>query len=304
MIEDTAKTLVIIQGPIVSFGQGPNNSVEGFSATACIEKNVAVITGLRMSYVYVAWRSDFEKNRAHFDDLGAKNVEFLIIEEPESPDPDHRVKQHYSVLEGINACQGNRDFDTVMKIRSDMEIPKEVFLWCHKGISGGFGFIVSEMHSRPFYCGDFVYAASKVDMLRFLAIMVEKKDSMFHPTIAVDIGMAIVKSFSRQLRLSGQSNIARIVKYWGSVNELCNHWYSFKRNVIVPLPQELWSNIVWRGKKMDRILDPASFVHYQEAAPERYKMGVNLIRAIRMDIARFVDRHGIIKLFFGEVKNA
>lgn len=56
-------TFFIIQGPVITFGQGPNNRIEGFNAFSIIAENIKNILSLGHSCILCAWKPKNERER-------------------------------------------------------------------------------------------------------------------------------------------------------------------------------------------------------------------------------------------------
>lgn len=91
---------VVIQGPLVTYGQGPNNSRSGFSTLTTIEKNVENIKKNGFCYIVSTWLpTTTEEQNVLF---ALKHNEIAVCQNtvPKLFDPDHRYKQHYGVFKG------------------------------------------------------------------------------------------------------------------------------------------------------------------------------------------------------------
>jgi hypothetical protein len=179
------KVGVVIQGPLVTFGQGPNNSIEGFETLEDIQSNIAHIEELGFSYVIATWVPMTRREENVLRLLENANLKVLCLETPTIFDPDHRYKQHWGVLSGAKELLSEESRIThLCKIRTDMLMPQAFWKWvveiCNVWDDKLY---VSELMDRPFYQGDFIYVAQQKRLLGFLEKIVTYENNVIHPSI-------------------------------------------------------------------------------------------------------------------------
>ena len=71
--EEYALIGVIIQGPLITFGQGPNNSIEGFNSYYTITENIKAINRLGFNYIISTWNANNSDELTIIKQLNDKN---------------------------------------------------------------------------------------------------------------------------------------------------------------------------------------------------------------------------------------
>ena len=253
---------VIIQGPLTTYGQGPNNSREGFDAFSAISKNVESIENAGFKYVISTWMPENRAEEGILSKIKARGFNIIVLGVPEEFDPDHRYKHHYGIFIGLNKLTKDRGIDFIVKIRTDMEMPEDFWGWV-AGLeeSGDQKLYVSELYNYPFYLGDFIYAARKDVFSEFISSIIKCKGEIIHPCIAADLGakycghlgfFALRKKYFQELHL--------IFQMLFKGKSLSKTWGAFAGRYLGTMPEDIWSRIIWRGKKIDSFLNSRSFI--------------------------------------------
>lgn len=251
---------VVIQGPLITYGQGPNNDKNGFSCLGTIIKNIEAIKKLNAVAILTTWVPNDEKEELIFNALIEYDITVQKLATPEVFDPDHRYKQHYGTLKGAGSLIAkNPEITHLVKIRTDMLMPVEFWQWT--GYTSKLNenrLYVSELKSESFYQGDFIYFAIKAKFINYLKEIVSYKGKIIHPQIAIDMGMKnfkmIVPSDQIYLKLIGfpLSNVvfARIH---------ARKWAEFAHINIGVMPEIIWNNILWREKRLGSLINSNYF---------------------------------------------
>jgi hypothetical protein len=241
------KIAVVIQGPLISFGQGPNNNSNGFDVRETVKENVRQISARGFPYTVATWSPINQREHDILSMMQVEGVEVNVMPIPTISDPDHRFKHHYGIAQAANILPG----DFIIKIRTDMLMPPAFWDWIINAIDDRL--IVSELIS-PLYLGDFVYAGSRSTVLEFLNTIIEYQGSDIHPSITSDTGL---KYLIHKRNFTLDKSLLRF--YVFNKVELTTAWNGLIENCINVIPVELWREIKWRGKPMNSILNVDAF---------------------------------------------
>ena len=254
---------VIIQGPLISFGQGPNNSNGGFDTLAAILENVARLNKHDLCYIVSTWSPSSEQEQSIFNALEKVNITLLHNLSPQLFDPDHRYKQHYGVLKGAEALlQKCGDITHLVKIRTDMLMPEAFWEWAYviSGINEK-KLYVSELMNRPFYQGDFIYLANRESFLAFLTTVTNYKSRIIHPSIAFDMGIKNCEARNFGV-IYGRGYFGRIrflIDFFLRTDTVRKYWNQFISKHIGVLPEVIWIDIKWRDRRIGSFLEGSWF---------------------------------------------
>ena len=267
---DLIKLGLIIQGPILTYGQGGNNSINGFDSTNIINENIQNFSPLVEKIVFSTWLdSKFKLSNNFYNNV-------FIIESPMpcQSDPDNRKKQFYSTFAGIRFLQMNSDVTHVLKIRTDQLIPVTIIKWLFdiftdKGLKNDFKIenkiVFSEfIKSEYFYVGDFIFAGEINKVLEFININLAYKANL-HPSIGVDYFLKYLSVndsifFNRLFH----NNLPLIIQVSMKKNEIIkNYWLSQLIDKCIFIPRTIANEIIWRGKKMEN-LNFENFCYFED----------------------------------------
>lgn len=256
----------IIQGPLLTFGQGPNNSSLGYETTESISANIQKIDSLGFKYIVVTWVPQQSKEKEILKKLLQQNINIKVIESPTLIDPDHRYKHHYGIAEGLKEL--DKDINFIVKIRTDQIYQKEFFDFIeYLYISNCDKLCVSELYNEPFFIGDFIYAAKKTIFTNFINGFLSFQTFKFHPCLAMDIGMKYChttkfrtfgKYFPTFFYFIFRANYIRIL------------WNNFIYKHIIVIPAHVRDNILWRNKKIGDIVDSSYFKFNSEPIVQNF----------------------------------
>jgi hypothetical protein len=120
------KWSLVIQGPLVGFGYGPNNSKTGFIAEETIRENIKTFTPYVSKIIVSTWvGSGFQLTENEL----RSGVVLLESKIPYEIRPDNRLKQFASTLPGVNYLRKNSQATHVLKIRTDQLVNPSVIKW-------------------------------------------------------------------------------------------------------------------------------------------------------------------------------
>lgn len=273
----------VIQGPIITYGQGPNNAAGGFNAVACISANIRALNANGIKYIFCIWEDDEALAKQNFDDT----VPFNILKNPYPLDMDHRFKHHYAILEGIKYLERKYNMgpdDLVFKIRSDMEMPDAFWEMINKNPIGN-KLLVSHLFDS-FYIGDFLYAGKLPVLKKFTESITGTYPNIYHPSISHDLG---IKYYSAFFKLKPLSNYAISMFGFICMEPLLSRiWKTFITKRLTTLSEQVWNDIKWRDKPIKTVVKSADFCFSENALPtsnsfwslEKYKFhrGVYKVR--------------------------
>ena len=255
---------LIIQGPISSFGNGPNNSRGGFDAKEVVYKNINTFDSHVDKIIVSTWKGSGLNNL----EIGQSAV--LLESEPILGfDFLNQRKQFFSMNAGLEWLRTNSDCTHAIKIRTDQLIPLELIDWTKEFYSASLFsekyqkdyLIFSEgLKAESFYAGDFIIAGTLSDLSKLCnAVLVTKK--IVHPMNAADYILKWLQSLDVKylngcspllISLLTAKNSIKIQRLW---NQVLNARISL-------FPREIIKKIIWRGKPITEViqsLDTAFF---------------------------------------------
>lgn len=254
---------VIIQGPLISFGQGPNNSNSGFDTLETILENVARINKYGHCYIVSTWSPSNEQEQNIINALERGNVSVIHNLPPKLFDPDNRYKQHYGVLRGTEVLlEMCAEITYFVKIRTDMLMPETFWEWTYEVIGKDEKKLyVSELMNKPFYQGDFIYLADKENFLAFLVTVVNYKSHIIHPSIAFDMGIKYCEASNFGLNY-GHGFFGRVrflIDFFLRTGAVRKYWNQFISKHVGVMPETIWIDINWRGRRIGTFLKGSWF---------------------------------------------
>ncbi len=253
---------VIIQGPLVSFGQGPNNSPTGFETDVSLDRNLAEISKRGFDFIVVLWTPANERESAILKRILmlTDDNNIVITNPPKNYDPDHRFKQIYGANEGFKKITSHKEIDYWVRIRIDMVYPNEFwdFIGYHSQKKEN-KLLISELFNC-FYFGDFVFGGNHIIFKHFLNTLILYQDSIIHPCIAMDFGMKYMKSFVDMGMRKISSNVFYLFFFfYRNRKSIYQKWESFVRRSVDTIPKEIWEKIIWRNNQISKIVNSDSF---------------------------------------------
>lgn len=246
---------MIIQGPITTYGNGPNNAPMGFDARGCIKSNIKKFAPLVNQIVISTWVGS--GLAADQFGHGVHIVENMPITDW---DYDNQRKQFYSTSQAVIWLSKNTDCTHIIKIRTDQELPEELIDWVQSlyqtqpiAIPGQSGPIVfSEgIRQENFYLGDFIFIATTGDMLNLCGAILDR-DKQLHPINANDYVLKFIHYVIPKSGIRGAViNSVLLARNNSAIQKL---WTEILKNRITVLPKEIYKKIIWRGRAMTDVL--------------------------------------------------
>lgn len=252
---------VIIQGPLVTYGQGPGACKQGRNASEDIAQNLSNISKHGFKYIVSTWSPKSEREQSCFDKV--RNITNHIVDSspPTGFDPQHIYKHHFGIYKGYEKLVlDDASLKFFVKIRSDMIMPDRFWEWI-KAISDDHKkMYISELCYFPFYLGDFIYAGCKPVFVEFLNATLDIKSKTLHPAAVVDIGMKYYQYKNNFYFSSKKYQGIKTFYFWVFKKKwLMREWDSFLKSNIGVLDKKIWERIIWRGKVMESFLDSSIF---------------------------------------------
>ncbi len=267
----------IIQGPLLTFGQGPNNSSVGYDTFKSILSNIDKINRMGCEYIVITWVPQYVNEQIILENLLSQKINIKIAETPKLEDPDHRYKHHYGINEGIKSLSEHVDF--IVKIRTDQTYQDEFFEFIKNlYTSNSNKLCVSELYNDPFFIGDFIYAAEKKVFVSFIRGFLKFKSFNLHPCLAMDIGMKYTHSTGYREFKRYFPTFYYFVFQADYTRKL---WNGFILKHLVVIPANVRENILWRDKRIGDIVDSSYFKFNSEPIAQNIKFSTRLVSYIR-----------------------
>ena len=289
----------VIQGPLVTFGQGPNNSSVGFNTYESIVANVERIDKMNSDYIVVTWLPKNDNEQNILDRLLAKDIKVITINPPILEDPDHRYKHHYGISEGIKSLNIKVDF--IVKIRTDQTYKTEFFEYMislHKSNTNKL--CVSELYNHPFFIGDFIYAAEKKVFLNFVNGFLKFQSFKYHPCLAMDIGMKYCHAIGFREFNKYFPTFYYFVFRADYIREL---WNSFIQKHVVVIPANVRDDILWRDRRIGDIVDSSYFKFDTKPILENIEFFTRLVSYLRHWKIYLLKKHPTVAKVFNSIKS-
>ena len=262
---------LIIQGPLVSYGQGPNINKTGYNSFNSVETNINNFLPLISKTVVSTWlNSGFNINKKKYSDV------FLIETPQPQNDPDNRIKQFLSTYNGAKFLSLNSSVTHVLKIRTDQIIDPKIINWLDwffnkydcliSNTQQQESFLVfSDMlKDTPYYMGDFIFAGKIDDILSFCEKNLLLRHRNIHPSIGKDY---VLKYLSMSTSSFWNKFSKRVPLLFQIHNASANdYWLSVMKTRISVIPNSFFWTILWRGKRMKDVIENSNneFLFYNE----------------------------------------
>ena len=246
----TKNILILIQGPLISYGQGPNNSLLGFNAEETIIANSNIFKNYNIENVVVTWETHNADELLIIKNLETIGIRILILTPPANNDYDHRFKHHYALMTAFNTLKAD-SYDYIGKIRTDQLLIENFtqFLISYNSEK----ILISElMKDNDFYIGDFIYYGKSNKIIPFIKSQLKRK--FIHTIIANDIGMKYYASNKKIM------SFFLLLNYLFKPTYINKEWVKFINENIETIHSSIWQKINWRGKEMGSIIDKKNFL--------------------------------------------
>lgn len=252
---------VVIQGPLVTYGDGPNNIPSGFSVFESIQSNVRLLAKEHIPCIVSTWLPRTTTEREVLIQLRKAKIPYTIHTPPQLIDPYNCYKQHLSILFGMKPLLKQK-CQYIVKIRTDQVLPEAFYSWLKLYTQNHQKrLLVSELlKHHPFYLGDFIIGAEAHTFISYLKGILKHPQAIYFPLSAFDDGL---KYLLETNRLIYNRYIPRwLYTYYLILFQhglLSNIWNSFLRDKISVIPFSIWKEVIWRGKKMSVVVSPEAF---------------------------------------------
>lgn len=267
---------VIIQGPLITYGQGPNNSSDGFGVADFVIRNYIAAKRSGFICIYSTWPPKTIPEKEILENIERANVPVMLVNAPKRFDPDHRIKHHFGIQAGLSFFQKNqKNPNYLLKIRADMLMPDQFWVCINRLIADKSEmFYVSHLMEKHYYLGDFIYFSNSDTFRRFINFVTHNEGNI-HPCISTDAGIKFCLSMERPKRFRKNSFLLDSIL---QRKEYCDLWNSILLNKVAAIPESIWQKIVWRNKHIGQIIDSKEFKFF--SSPIKCKKTSKLKRFI------------------------
>jgi hypothetical protein len=284
---------VIIQGPLLTFGQGPNNSVAGFSSSESVLKNLKQARLYTDAIVVTTWSPKNEIESNLLEDISQKIGSVHVVDPPIIFDPDHRFKHHYGILKGAEHLMVvDSSVTHMVKIRTDMEMPESFWIWLAGRIEEHEQKLyVSELLPYPLCMGDFIYFASKDTFLGFLDTVIGYGERILHPSIGSDIATKyfLAVRYSGSIRAANEKILRNPIRFAWLSPSISKDWDDFAKANLGVLPPDIWLEMRWRGRRVGDFLSTRTFKFSTNPSPSSRTL-VESFKMIALDYSIYWDK--------------
>jgi hypothetical protein len=247
---------ILIHGPLISFGIGPNKSLMGFDCCNTIKGNIA--NAKLFNYETMLSISHSTKFADHsgggLSDFG--QTKLLFFNTYAIQEPDNRIKQRLGFLNALSDSFFAERSGLVLIMRTDMLMPLSFWNWLSAmqnnegGILNG-QMLFSELSPEPFYVGDFLIMAEVDKLKKILSNLISTK-ILIHPISNCELGLSSSGiNISHFKRLNFVSVFFRYLKFRKT-------WTNFAKTVRTP-PHDIYASIKWRDISLADIFHLKTF---------------------------------------------
>ena len=256
--------MVIIQGLLIHKGRGPNPTPAGFDGSDYLIKNTenALLHGYKVRYL--CWEDKISdlpfKIKKYCDENSNFTIESVIDEYKHKQDT--KIKMLGSFYKSIKE-DTNLDSNTIIiRIRSDMLMPESFWHWIKKSLLSNIvvnnKLYVSELNNLTGYVGDFVMIATKAKFEKEIHKYICKSQIDLHPGNS-DIGLKIMSDNLESLNIITRKATRQ-------------NWTKYVEENLSTLPKMVLSEIVWKNKRMDQVLEIDMFTYPTGDANRIYRL--------------------------------
>lgn len=250
---------LVIQGPVTTFGSGPNNSQAGFFTDSVIRENIEAFAPHVKNIVISTWENcglepkQFPEIVKIIENDSVLGFDFL-----------NQRKQFITTQSGLEWLKANTACTHVLKIRTDQLVPAELISWleCFYENSKFKKFndqqedfvIFSEgLRSESFYAGDFIFAGTVNDLSQFCRAVLSC-DRLVHPMNASDYVLKWLQSLDPKYFFKSMPFFRSFLTARNSI-AIQSMWNEVLTDRISFIPKRIYKKIQWRGKLMPSILE-------------------------------------------------
>jgi hypothetical protein len=255
---------LIISGPRLSYGQGPNKTNVGYDSNSDVIANLKELSHLFEKVVLVTWVGEDFKNLPQL-----VNFEIHEFWQPVwISDPDNRRKQLIALQNGIQLFE-NSDLTHVIRIRSDQRVSQEFIQHIQQlylnGENDHLIFNSEWIPNELFYSGDFLFAGEKRLLLGYCGVYLDSRRKL-HPVATKDY---VLKWLVSRKELNPMINLLGITAGLLFSEIITNQrillWDRIRKSTYSYPTRALFESIVWRGKSMRDISNWESFGFAEES---------------------------------------
>lgn len=280
------KIALIIQGPLITYGQGPNNSITGFKTFESITKNYENAKNYGINPTICTWADKTEQERVLSEKLKSKGYKIIQLLPPETEDHDHRFKHHYAIQKSIECVNA----EYIIKIRTDMIMPLDFWTYIKENIDEKL--TVSDI-IQPYYLGDFIYASSKETMVKYLSSIVKHNSNNIHPSITTDLGLKyFINENNKKI-----TKLNIILLYLINKDKSIKEWGDFAQKNIKVLPLQIFKDIIWREKKIGDFLNLEAFTYTTETQLKNNNLELKFLIS---EYARYFEKRNSKKKYIAK----
>ena len=276
MTNKNIKWGLIIQGHVVTYGHGPNNSETGFSSLNSVDTNIANFSPYVSKIIVSTW-----KNSGLYYKLNDLDKVELIESTPPPlfKDHDNSFKQFLSTYNGAKHLAKDANITHVLKIRTDQIVDPKIIEWLNyffekynnlvskeKLYKQGYLVFSDMMKDNLFYMGDFIFAGKSNDIVSFCKSNLKFKYKKIHPSTGKDY---ILKHLLLNSSLFWSFFYKYIPLLWQVSNNsnkaIQSYWTYVMKTKMAVIPSSFFWSIIWRDRLMsDVISDPDNNFHFYE----------------------------------------
>ena len=248
---------LVIQGPVTSFGNGPNNLKNGFATYPVIRENIEVFAPLVDSIVLSTW----EGCGITAEQLPGK-VNIIENKPIDGFDFLNQKKQFLTTQSGVDWLKKNSNCTYVLKIRTDQLVPSDLLIWLknfyeqskfHRANQEDFLIFSEALKAESFYAGDFIFAGTVNDLSHFCKAVLSA-DRPVHPMNGSDYLLKWLQSLDAKF-FSSKSMVAISFLTARNSKAIQSLWDDVLKTRISLPPRNIYKKIQWRGKPMPSILE-------------------------------------------------
>jgi hypothetical protein len=254
---------LIIAGPRISYGQGPNRTNEGYDSNFDVVNNLNNLKSLFENITLVTWVGE------NFVNLPEDKRFIIQIFKPpiDILDPDNRRKQILAMQNGLKLLAG-LDITHVVRIRSDQVISFEMIKYIKKVYvfekNEHLIFNSDWIPTELFYSGDFIFAG-RVDVLLQYCDVYLKNRIKLHPEATKDYVLKWIRHKKEFISPLGKLGIVGGFLFAENITQAkIDLWQRLRPKTFAYPTRELFEGLVWRGRAMADISDWKSFGFAEE----------------------------------------
>jgi len=254
---------LIIAGPRISYGQGPNRTNEGYDSNFDVIENLNNLSNLFDKIILATWVGENFVNLPE-----SKCFQIQIFQPPRGiSDPDNRRKQILAMRNGLRLL-ADLDITHVVRIRSDQVVSFKMIKYIQEVYNFGENdhliFNSDWIPTELFYSGDFIFAG-RVDVLLEYCDAYLKNRTKLHPVATKDYVLKWLRHKKEFISPLGKVGIVGGLLFAENVTQAkIDLWQRLRPKTFAYPTRELFEGLIWRGRTMAEISDWKSFGFAEE----------------------------------------